>query len=323
MEQIPIEIVRIISLALRPGFMVSICKLYAELYNELWYYDFLLMKCDRSEIIDRDFTFKELCKRYLAQGLVHFFSESKTIKSGITAINVVDMCYNDQILKFNGDMIVNSRKIDTNIVAMDTDCYIKKTGLYVLNKWHYEVIPLVIQSEILDIQYINTFEDLVMCQYYTWDAIYFNYYDEYDKGKIYKFVVNDEIIKAYTISQALTARKYVTYILTNKNTLLIYFDKNFIAEPEIIYNVTDIGKNYICIKNQYFYHNGFNMNLMPLDYIINSSILCFGIHRNYLATNDKIIIINNNGQVTKIIKYDFEIKKITGNSLTKYIIIKN
>lgn len=322
MEQIPIEIVRIISLVLRPGFMVSVCKLYEQLYNESWYYDFLLMKCDRCEIIDRDFTFKELCKRYLAEGLVHILEESKTINLGVNAINVIPVEGDEYILKFNGDMVRRCVKINSNVIALDFDCYIKKTELYVLNRWNYVLIALVPELEIIDLQYIDTFRGLCRCQYYTFEAIYFNYYDEYDRGKIYKFIVNDGIIKAYTILQAMT--KYITYILTNKNTLLIYFDKNFIAKPEIIYNVTDIGKNYICIKNQYFYYNKFDIkNLMFLGYTINSSILCSGFSNNYLSTDNTIIVINYNSHITKIIKYDFEIKKITGNSLTQYIILKN
>lgn len=84
------------------------------------------------------------------------------------------------ILKFNGDLIeleINKmpKIIDYNVINIDYHCYVTNTELYYYCNYKYESkkFPLI-ESLILNIQYIQTMDNIVLCQFYTSDAIYFN-----------------------------------------------------------------------------------------------------------------------------------------------------
>lgn len=61
MQHIPIETRKLIALYLKPGIMTTVCKAF-DIYDEVWYHNYLLMRYDEAAIMNRTFSFKELCR---------------------------------------------------------------------------------------------------------------------------------------------------------------------------------------------------------------------------------------------------------------------
>lgn len=336
MEDTPIEIWKLIALYLKPGIMAIVSKAF-DIYDETWYRDYLLMRYDETEIVDRAFSFKELCRRSLSEGLLYTYDECTMMKTnlGINAIYAIPQCYifvEHYILKFNGDLIavdndnMASNIIDRDVIYLDIDCYVKKTELYFRNFDEFEKITfLPTDTPIMGIQFICTDHLLSLCQFYTFDAIYFNYNDISDTIEIQKFDIKYKIIKTYT--RMLNNNKYITYILTTNRTLLIYFNKNFIVDPVIINNVDDIGINYLYIDNKYYYTGNTDLNFC--DFNINNFVCVTNdiktdleTSNSYaiLITNNKMMCIDSDGVILTSFVTDTKIKKIFGSKYFIYLI---
>ena len=321
MDYVPREVIYIISLYLKPRYLAQVCKFYELLYDEFWYYEYLIQRYEETDIMGTQFTYKELCKRSLLEDDIHKcnFSSDYTCLTNIICVTYTKLlirgiktilasnnhkCY---ILKFNGNLYKCTSTcillIDKNVIDITDDAYVKKSELYFLKNKKYLTIHFDTISDIRNLQAIN-FVYPILYQFHTDEAIYFNYLDlDIDTYKINKFIINDGIYKAYTTEQIIKSmnRRLITYILTKKNTLLIYIDKNFTTEPKIINNVTDLGQNYICINEKYYYFNPNNVTFSDIDFIlidnkINSSIYKYPYY-DILLIDKKIVFVNNKGAI--------------------------
>lgn len=336
MDDIPIEIWKLIALNLKPGIMTRVSKMF-NIYDETWYRDYLVMKYDENEIMNKTFSFKELCQRSLLEGSLYTCDSYGTIGINfeIKAVHAVpeDFSFKHQILKFNGDLLIMKKNkilqiIDYNVITLDLNCYIKKNELYFYDDdYKYKsIIFTPTESPILNIQYIQKIHLSIFCQFYTSNAIYFNYNDINDNFEIQKFNIKYQIIKTFTLMSQTAPKiyKYVTYILTINRTLLIYLNKNFIFEPTIIDNVDDIGPNYLYIDNKYYYIERSTWRFQ--DFNINNFLsiktktepnpsYCYA----KLEINKKIIWINYKGEILRSLQ-DTNIKKIFGTYHQFYVI---
>lgn len=313
MDYIPIEIIKLLTLFLRPGIMVAVSKFF-DIYDEPWYYNYLIMRYDRTEIVHRDFSYKELCQRSLLEGPIYQYDQcNKTEKNlKITGIKAIFMNNNYRILKFNGDLVIldiNPIIIDNNVLDIDSYCYIKQSAIYIFKENKY-ICHEIIKPKlpILDIQYV--LGTVWSFQFYSSDTIYFI---DYAYIEIYKF--KNKIIKAITLLEKI----YITYILTDNNDLLIYQNKNFIVEPIIIHNVQDIGTNYICVNNEYYYNNGaINMDeLIPLKYNIS---IPENFNLKKILYGKKIVWIDKYGTIMNTFEADDTIKNIICWEYNTYLI---
>ena len=332
MELIPIEIIRLISLELSPRYLSLVCKLYDTMYDDAWYYEYLIARYDKDEIIGTEFTFRELCERSLLEGTIYINKSFSTednfdTKIAIRGIKCVSDIRSDYILTFNGKLyncinnVTCADFIDSNVVDIDTNCYIKKYELFILKNSSYQSIPFSTTSQVKELQYPY----YGSCNFYTDDTLFYcNAYTE----QLSKFIIADGIRKAYTIMRFGTGTEYnlITYILTNKNTLLVYFCQNFSAEPKIINNVTVLGKNYICMNNRYYYfypHNIYfkfdNRDLILFYHTINSSVSRH-YDRNPLIIDKKFVCVDRKGIIMNSLNYN--VKRLMGNDYGICIIKK-
>ena len=324
MDCLPKELLNIISQYCRPGLLSLICK-YCDIYNEVWYYQYLVERYDETEFVGTDFTYKELCFRSLLEGDIYTDLGIKIMMQGIKCKCGVSTLHKYYVLKFNGILYEclsagdTINIIDHNVIDISGTCYIKKDALYLHNSSEYQTISFSTMFKVRELQFIHGLTRRY-CQFYTEEAIYFNHYDM-NRAGINKFIITDKICKAYTISHhiSLYNTQYITYILTSKNTLLIYRDKNFTQRPKIIHKVTDLGQNYVCINNKYYYFNPHNIyfyfnddQLILLNCAITSSIsLWWG--PDLLLINKKITSISHDGIFTAL-KQELQVKNITGDS---------
>lgn len=308
------DIMCLFSHYLSPRYLALVCKLYDSMYDEFWYYQYLLTKYTEADIIGRDFTYKNMCKRSLLEGEIYIYMQytqkNLDIKLPISGIKSMMATSSERfILKFNGDLYKcddDSKLIvfvDFNVIDINYKCYIKKSELHFYNSDidRYESISFPIIS---DIQYLNVAES---CNYlfYTKDTIYYKVEDE-----IHKFFITDGICKTYTMG-------LITYILTNKNTLLIY-NNTFDTQPKIINNVTDLGINYVCIDKKYYYFNPQNIefyfdfdDLIELDNLITCSVhRC--ISPDVLLIDNKIVWIDHDGKIIDNYKLECQVKRVMG-----------
>ena len=140
MDSIPKEALCIISLNLKPRYLALVCKFYELIYDEFWYYQYLICRYDEAEIMGTEFTYKELYQRSLLQNDIYLYTHignkhmyNKLIIRGIKACNK----NKDYILNFNGKLYectdTNSLLIDTNVVDITSDAYIKKSELHFIH----------------------------------------------------------------------------------------------------------------------------------------------------------------------------------------------
>ena len=327
MDILPIEIIRLISLELSPRYLSLVCKLYDTMYDDEWYYQYLIQRYDKDEIMGTDFSYGELCERSLSQGTIYaskFFTnndkfDTKMLIQGIKCIGGINK-KEDYVLTFNGKLYKctddTAEFIDDNVVDIDNNCYIKKSKLVFNNK--LPSIDFSTSDQIKELQYICEYNE---CQFYTKEDLFY-----FDSNTLNKIIIADGIRKAYTImrfGKGIEIR-FMTYILTNKNTLLIYFNKNFSTQSKIINNVTDLGKNYLCRDNKYYYFYPYHINFKFNDkdfilfhYTINSSV-----SRHYISDamilDKKFAWVTDNGIILNV--FDYEIKKLMGNDNSIYII---
>ena len=340
MDDIPIEIWKLIALNLKPGILVRISKMF-DIYDELWYRDYLLMRYNESEIVNRDFSYKELCQRSLLEGLLCAYDLHEKIKTnleirGIAAVPKNNYYFTHHVLKFNGDIIktnsINNKiihsnviKIDYNVIKIDYNCYIKKTELYYHHANTYNTIkfPLT-NTQILNIQYIKTFNSITLCQFYTKNSIYFNYNDATNKTEIQTFNITYTIIK--TLTESYINHMYITYILTKKRILLIYFNKNFTDIPIIINNVDDIGRNYIHMNDKYYYIDAKTIDFNKCSFGT-ENLVCLMDNRKLmnhyyggLITDKKIILFDSEYKIVYILEVDAIIKNFFSTYGRTYLI---
>ena len=170
MKNMPIEIIKLIALYLKPRILALVCVMCNELYDEAWYYDYLIMRYDRSEIVGRDFSFKELCARSLLDHPIFGYNTivNKYTNLRTNGIKVISHCNNNYILKFNGDMILIdtiSKLFDINVIDMDKSCYIKKKRFCNINRIDLSLVnPLKINVE---------YKKFYNYYFYTENTIYF------------------------------------------------------------------------------------------------------------------------------------------------------
>ena len=223
MNELPSDVLKLITLESSPGCMASVCKAM-DIYDDKWYYDYLIMRYDRSEIVGRAFSFRELCRRSLLEGNLYKLrvhdDKQKDLK--INAIHAIPARINyalsnkNYVLKFNGDLYMvdydlNQKIIDCDVINIDYECYIKQTKLYIHNGLRCDTIDLPnIDSKILKIQKIGYIEFNIMCHFYTSNTIYFTHYDTLEKYQIHSNHIKYNIIRAYT--KAIVIPKYLGYI---------------------------------------------------------------------------------------------------------------
>ena len=337
------ETLIIISLNLKPRYLALVCKNYELIYDEFWYCQYLIQRYDEAEITGTEFSYRELCRRSLLESDIYihkyhsyihkYHSVNLDDKLPIRGIKAASIGFEHYILKFNGELYKCfgnvTEFIDNNVVDINKECYIKKSELYIYKDENgkYKSISFSTTSAIQELQYIytiyNDFYSINYYQFYTSDTIYWNYYTE-DIAKIRNFTVTDGISKAYTVVRDDNISKAITYILTNKNTLVIYFNNKFTIKPRIISNISDLGKNYICIDNKYYYFNPydikFNFNfrkLVLLNCVIQSSIC--GVY-DVLIIDNKIVWINHCGKIIESFKIDCSVKRIMSGRFGNYIV---
>ena len=346
MDSIPKEALFIISLNLIPRYLALVCKFYELIYDEFWYYQYLICRYDEAEIIGTDFTYRELCERSLLEGDIYRYGfgnnrhdYTKILIRGIKSIFKNGKNY---VLKFNGDLYecdnTNSSLIESNIIDIISDAYIKKSVLYFLLDNEYQARHFDNLSQIYNLQNIYGTTNY---QFHTSEAIYF--LDS--EFKIEKFIIDDGIYKVYSFINKIS-NMIMTLILSNMNTLLIYDNKNFTTKTQIIYNVTDLGQNYICINKKYYYFNSlavrfsyyfisrnaafsnywsiphnitFNDCFIPLDLTIKSSVCTFS-HYDLFLSEKKIVIIDTFGKIQNMKDGQDPIKRLMGDSNGTYVI---
>lgn len=331
MNSIPIEITKLISLDLRPNYLSLVCKLYDNMYDELWYHEYLSQRYDETEIMGTDFTFRELCERSISEGIIYARNYSNLehfdTKIAIRGIKSVSTGSQNKhyVLTFNGKVyrctnnLTTTELIDTNVIDIHTDCYIKKSQLLFSTHDFCDSITFSTTGLIKELENIGG----IKFQFYTNTMLFF--YDLETK-KLNVINIVDGIRKAYTIirCQKGIKNRYITYILTNKNTVLIYFNKDFTTEAKIITNVTALGKNYICIETIYYFFNPLD-DLFEFDYkdlrlirdTINSSV-CIFVSYNILICNNKIMWVQKGAIITRT--FNYRIKSIMGDYRMVYII---
>lgn len=315
MENIPVEIVKNIALDLIPGVLALVCK-DLDIYDEAWYYEYLISKYDESEIIGREFSFKELCQRSLLEGPLCVYKSPIFINLGINGIKSHRLSYYtlecaNYILKFNGDLFIinNMAKelVDINVIDINRNCYIKQSELCFLVNYNYETIIFYPpKSRILNVQCIN----IKQYQFYTRDTIYF--YDE----QVRSYNIKDKIIKAYTVERVKYGEmpNMITYILTDKQQVLIYFDKKINEEGQVINNVDDLGNNYISINKKYYYIDVYDYNFNFDFYQFQTLKYNFGYYHMHaqLVSDKKVMWITSEGNIIKTLEADSTIKKLFG-----------
>ena len=319
MENIPKEIIKLIALNLVPGFLSMVCKTM-NIYDEAWYYDYLIMRYDRSEIVDRVFSFKELYARSLEEGplyILYLFDMTET-NLKINAIKAAPDCYlpnRNYVLKFNGDLCLTNNNaepelLDSGVIDIGLYCYIKQTKIYIY-KFCYGYLELnlpPIDSKILNIQNIGCEKNNFICQFNTINTIFFTIYNG-QKYQIRTHPIKYNIIKAYT---NIHENKCITYILSDNNIVLIYYDKNFNDDPIIINNVNDIGKKYIRINKIHYFlpYNVISYHLVP---IIHDKYYTHAKVTHQLISDKKIAWIDQDGYLIKFFEVGITIKKLFGD----------
>ena len=315
MDYTPIEIIKLIALYLKPGIMALVSKAF-NIYDECWYHDYLLMRYHESEILDKEFSFKELCQRSLLEGDIYIFdpyvSEKKLGISGIKATPVgknFGYIGENYILKFNGDLYrlnlnLKPTIIDHNVIDIGFNCYIKKAGLYIMDNKSGKIEFCVLDSTKSNFGYIS-YVSHNLYQFYTSNTIYFIYFDSFTKTtSICKFDMEFDIIKIFSTSRI--NNKIITYILTNNNELLIYFDKKLLSKPIIITNVADLGKNYVCINKKYYYFNAFESRF---NFAL-SDLIPFDCAYENKQTNTKIVLYEHINRAKMLLQENNQIKII-------------
>lgn len=332
MDNLPTDILKLITLELRPGFMALICKAM-DIYDEAWYRDYLIMKYDRYEIVDRDFSFKELYTRSLLEGSIYTYNMNDDEYTNLPIKGIKATPYNsgNYILKFNGDLFslidTKLKLLDINVIDIDGFCYIKKSKLCFINDTRSIDLPLLNTPKI-NIQNItdNNYQFYINHsnhQFYTNDTIYFVYNDGL-QYRIYKYYIVDKIIKAYTVARS--HNNYITYILTANHDLLVYFNKNLDCAPLIINHVDDLGRNYICINKKYYYFyvysEKFNFStdmLVALKYNEETDD-ADDTYFAQLVSDKQILWVKRDGTIIKKLVADNTIKKFFGDYHRIYVI---
>jgi hypothetical protein len=146
------DVLKLISLQLDPH-KLSINKELHGIYNDTWYHEKLVLSYPNLNLFTIT-NYKDLYKKSLEQGTISSTIDLKNFHElsikGVKAS--LHSCNDNMILTFNGDLFCNEVLIDTNVVDITVDAYIKTDELYIY-PLDIDWIKITLEKKLFRIEY--------------------------------------------------------------------------------------------------------------------------------------------------------------------------
>ena len=185
MDNLPIEVIRLISLELNP-LELSINKIYYELYSDHWYNDYLVKLYPNTNMLKQT-TYKDLYIKYLLMGKVHLISCKQELISIDSRTDIIESysCGEFSLsLTINGDLIIDNEIIMTDIVAADTFTFVTKNSWFYIDE-NYNIVEI---CSMMDSYFITVKYDDKILYALTKDYLYY-----YQHNSIKKLEFDDAV----------------------------------------------------------------------------------------------------------------------------------
>ena len=136
------DVFRVISLHLEAKKLI-VCKELLNMYDDNWYHDTLQLKYPSLKLYTTT-NYQDLYNKSIQEGTIYYINTDLTVIQ--TSSIGIKASYNTLILRFNGDLYYDSKLIDTYVIDICDNGYIKLDSCYI--KSNDEFVKLNIKPKI-------------------------------------------------------------------------------------------------------------------------------------------------------------------------------
>ena len=214
-SKLPVDIFKLISLYLKP-YTFSVCCSLHKMYTDFWFKDKLILEYPDMELINTvDWNYKYFYKRSLLSGNIYTFNRNENKYNSrrklkdmdlidIEAIKIEHIDLNTYlVLEFNGtlwcysDILYGKILLDTHVIDIDTNTYIKHNAWYYVSNTEDEDTEEDTEYTDSDDDYIDRRKEEITINPYIEDNFEYLMYDNNNDTSESVHIICRCIIKIY------------------------------------------------------------------------------------------------------------------------------